>query len=47
MSNKEFGKQPARRTAILVIEIFKLFAGLSNKPEGKIIRNQITKLNKN
>jgi len=43
MENKEFGKQLERRTKVFAINIIKLSSSLPNTPEGRVIRNQITK----
>ena len=43
MDNKEFGKQLEKRTKKFAIAIIKLSSSLPNSPEGKVIRNQITK----
>ena len=43
MDNKEFGKQLESRTKKFAIHIIKLSASLPNTPEGKVIKNQITK----
>ena len=43
MDNKEFSKQLEERTRKFAISIIKLSVMLPNTPEGKIIRNQITK----
>jgi four helix bundle protein len=43
MENKEFGKQLEERTKIFAITIIKLSSLLPNTPEGRVIRNQITK----
>jgi len=43
MENKEFGKQLEKRTKIFAITIIKLSSSLPNTPEGRVIRNQITK----
>lgn len=43
MENIEFGKQLERRTLKFAIEIIKMSASLPNSPEGRAIRNQITK----
>jgi four helix bundle protein len=43
MDNKEFSKQLEERTKKFAISIIKLSALLPNTPEGKVIRNQITK----
>lgn len=43
MDNKEFSKQLEERTKIFAVSIIKLSVMLPNTPEGKVIRNQITK----
>jgi four helix bundle protein len=43
MDNKEFSKQLEERTKKFAINIIKLSVLLPNSPEGKVIRNQITK----
>lgn len=43
MENKEFAKQLEKRTRIFAITIIKLSSSLPNTPEGRVIRNQITK----
>ncbi len=43
MDNKEFSKKLEERTRKFAISIIKLSAMLPNTPEGKVIRNQITK----
>lgn len=43
MDNKEFSKQLENRTKKFAISIIKLSVSLPNTPEGKVIRNQITK----
>lgn len=43
MDNKEFSKKLELRTKKFAIEIVKLSVLLPNTPEGKVIRNQITK----
>lgn len=43
MDNKEFSKQLEERTKKFAIDIIRLSASLPNTPEGKVIRNQITK----
>jgi four helix bundle protein len=43
MENKEFGKQLEDRTKRFAIGIIKLSVLLPYTPEGKVIRNQITK----
>ncbi len=43
MDNKEFGKQLEKRTRTFAISIIKLSSSLPQTPEGRVIRNQITK----
>ena len=43
LSNKEFSKNLEKRTLKFGIKIINLSANLPNTPEGRIIRNQITK----
>ncbi|MBV5348289.1 four helix bundle protein [bacterium] len=43
MENKEFAKQLEKRTKTFAITVIKLSALLQNTPEGRVIRNQITK----
>ena len=43
MENKEFAKKLERRTKIFAITIIKLSSSLPNSPEGRVIRNQVTK----
>ncbi|MCF6172135.1 MAG: four helix bundle protein [Bacteroidales bacterium] len=43
MDNKEFAKQLEKRTKTFAIDIIKLSSSLPFTPEGKVIRNQITK----
>ncbi len=43
VDNKEFSKQLEVRTKKFAISIIKLSIKLPNSPEGKIIRNQLTK----
>lgn len=43
MNNKEFGKELERRTRKFAVRIIHLSACLPNTPEGRVIRNQITK----
>ncbi|HAH24309.1 MAG TPA: four helix bundle protein [Prolixibacteraceae bacterium] len=43
MENKEFAKKLERRTKIFAISIIRLSSALSNRPEARVIRNQITK----
>ena len=43
MDNKEFGKKLEQRTKEFAIQIIKLSINLPSSPEGKVIKNQITK----
>lgn len=43
MENKEFAKQLEKRTKTFAIRIIKMSSILPNTPEGRVIRNQITK----
>jgi len=43
MNNKEFGKELEKRTKTFAISIIKLSSSLPFTPEGKVIKNQITK----
>jgi len=43
MNNKEFAKQLEIRTKKFAISIIRLSSSLPNTPEGKVVRNQITK----
>ena len=43
MSIKEFAKDLEKRTMKFAIRIIQLSSKLPNNPEGKVIRNQITK----
>ncbi len=43
MENIEFAKQLEKRTKIFAITIIKLSSLLPSTPEGRVIRNQITK----
>ncbi len=43
MDNKEFSKQLEDRTKKFAVSIIKLSVKLPDTPEGKVIRNQITK----
>ena len=43
MDNKEFSKQFEKRTKSFAITIIRLSSGLPNTPEGRVIRNQVTK----
>ena len=41
--NKEFSVKLEKRTLLFGIDIIRMFAKLPNTPEGKVVRNQITK----
>lgn len=43
MENKEFAKQLEIRTKLFAIRIIKLSAKLPSTPEGKVVKNQLTK----
>ena len=43
MNNKEFSRELEMRTRKFAVEIIKLSSSLPNTPEGKVVRNQITK----
>lgn len=43
MENKEFAKQLEKRTKTFSITVIKMSSLLPNTPEGRVIRNQITK----
>jgi four helix bundle protein len=43
MENKDFGKQLEKRTRDFAIMILHLSSCLPNSPEGRVVRNQITK----
>jgi len=43
MENKEFARQLEKRTKKFAIDIIKLSTDLPSTPEGRVIRNQITK----
>jgi four helix bundle protein len=43
MENKEFGKQLEDRTKKFAISVIRLSMQLPVSPEGKVIRNQLTK----
>jgi len=43
MENKEFAKKPEKRTLEFAITIIKLSDRLPNSPEGRVVRNHITK----
>ena len=41
--NKEFSRELERRTLRFAVDIIRLSATLPNSPEGRVVRNQITK----
>jgi four helix bundle protein len=43
MDNKEFSKELEKRTRKFAVRVIRLSTVLPNTPEGKVIRNQITK----
>ncbi len=43
MDNKEFAKKLEKRTRKFAVQIIRLSTRLPNTPEGRVIRNQITK----
>ena len=43
MENKEFSQELEKRTRLFAVSIINLSTLLPNAPEGKVIRNQITK----
>ncbi len=43
MDNKEFSKELEKRTRKFAVRIIRLSTALPNTPDGRIIRNQITK----
>ena len=43
MDNKEFSKELEKRTRRFAVRIIRLSTTLPNTPEGRVIRNQITK----
>ena len=43
MDNKEFSKQLESRTKKFALNIIRLSASLPGSPEGKVVRNQLTK----
>jgi len=43
MDNKEFGKQLELRTRKFAVLIIQLSINLPNTPEGRVVRNQLTK----
>ncbi len=43
MDNKEFSKELEKRTRKFALRIIRLSTALPNTPEGRVVRNQITK----
>ncbi|MDR4498618.1 MAG: four helix bundle protein [Candidatus Scalindua sp.] len=43
MDNKEFSQELEKRTRRFAVRIIRLSTTLPNTPEGRVIRNQITK----
>lgn len=43
MNNKEFSKKLEHRTLKFALRIIRLSAKIPNTPEGRVVRNQITK----
>ncbi len=43
MDNKEFGRKLEKRTREFAVRIIRLSVKLPNTPEGKVVRNQLTK----
>lgn len=43
MDNKEFARKLEKRTREFAVKIIRLSTKLPNTPEGRVIRNQITK----
>ncbi len=43
MDNKEFSKELEKRTRKFAVSAIRLSTALPNTPEGRVIRNQITK----
>jgi len=43
VDNKEFSKELEKRTRKFAVKVIRLSAALPNTPEGRVIRNQITK----
>ena len=43
MTNKEFGQELEKRTKKFAIQVIRLSCKLPSTPEGKVIRNQVTK----
>ena len=43
MDNKEFSRELEKRTRSFAVKIIRLSTSLPNTPEGRVVRNQITK----
>jgi four helix bundle protein len=43
MNRKKFAKDLEKRTRLFAVRIIKISAKLPNTPEGKVVRNQLTK----
>src|SRR5512136_812102 len=43
MKNKEFAKELERRTLLFAVRIIRLSTRLPNTPEGRVVKNQITR----
>ena len=43
MSRKKFAKDLEKRTRLFAVRIIKISARLPNTPEGRVVRNQLTK----
>jgi four helix bundle protein len=43
MKNKEFAKELERRTLLFAVRIIRLSTHLPNTPEGRVVKNQITR----
>jgi four helix bundle protein len=43
MNRKKFAKDLEKRTRLFAVRIIKISAKLSNTPEGRVVRNQLTK----
>jgi four helix bundle protein len=43
MSRKQFAKELEKRTRLFAVRIIKISAKLPNTPEGRVVRNQLTK----
>ncbi len=43
MENKEFARQLEKRTKAFAVDIIILSSSLPNTPEGRVVRNQVTK----